>query len=99
MIDMCVTLGDAAGGKTKPRVQCHFILKNDHFSKTGSGQHIGKAKHCKTGAAAGHALSLAKCSSTNKAQQWKFDAVRKTPLFAPFIYKSHLFTKTGSGQT
>jgi hypothetical protein len=25
--------------------------------------------------------------------------VRKTPLFAPFIYKSHLFTKTGSGQT
>eukprot|EP01046_Picozoa_sp_COSAG06_P020667 COSAG06_NODE_1521_length_9206_cov_45.018667_6_plen_121_part_00 len=22
-----------------------------------------------------------------------------TPLFAPFIYKSHLFTKTGSGQT
>ena len=26
-------------------------------------------------------------------------AVRKTPLSAPFIYKSHLFTKTGSGQT
>jgi hypothetical protein len=25
--------------------------------------------------------------------------VRKTALFAPFIYKSHLFTKTGSGQT
>jgi hypothetical protein len=23
----------------------------------------------------------------------------KTPLFAPFIYKSHDFTKTGSGQT
>jgi Ni,Fe-hydrogenase I cytochrome b subunit len=26
-------------------------------------------------------------------------AGKKTPLFAPFIYKSHLFTKTGSGQT
>jgi hypothetical protein len=26
-------------------------------------------------------------------------AVRKPPLFAPFIYKMHLFTKTGSGQT
>jgi hypothetical protein len=25
--------------------------------------------------------------------------VRKTPLFAPFIYKMHLFTNTGSGQT
>jgi hypothetical protein len=24
---------------------------------------------------------------------------KKTPLFAPFIYKSHPFTKTGSGQT
>jgi hypothetical protein len=23
----------------------------------------------------------------------------KTPLFAPFIYKMHYFTKTGSGQT
>jgi ATP-dependent RNA helicase DHX36 len=27
------------------------------------------------------------------------DAVRKTPLFAPFIYKNDHFTKTGSGQT
>jgi hypothetical protein len=27
------------------------------------------------------------------------DQVRKTPLFAPFIYKSGDFTKTGSGQT
>jgi hypothetical protein len=26
-------------------------------------------------------------------------AVRKPPLFAPFTYKIHLFTKTGSGQT
>jgi len=25
--------------------------------------------------------------------------VRKTPLFAPFIYKNDHFTKTGSGQT
>jgi len=25
--------------------------------------------------------------------------VRKPALFEPFIYKSHLFTKTGSGQT
>jgi hypothetical protein len=25
--------------------------------------------------------------------------VRKTPLFAPFIYKNDDFTKTGSGQT
>jgi hypothetical protein len=25
-----------------------------------------------------------------------FDLVRKTPLFAPFIYKNDLFTKTGS---
>jgi hypothetical protein len=25
--------------------------------------------------------------------------VRKTPLFAPFIYKNEHFTKTGSGQT
>jgi beta-galactosidase/beta-glucuronidase len=23
----------------------------------------------------------------------------KTPLFAPFVYKMHHFTKTGSGQT
>jgi hypothetical protein len=28
-----------------------------------------------------------------------FDPVRKTPLFAPFIYKMHHFAKTGSGQT
>jgi hypothetical protein len=28
----------------------------------------------------------------------RFD-VRKTPLFAPFIYKNDHFTKTGSGQT
>ena len=27
------------------------------------------------------------------------DQVRKTPLFAPFTYKSGDFTKTGSGQT
>ena len=26
-------------------------------------------------------------------------AVRKAPLFVPFIYKNDLFTKTGSGQT
>jgi hypothetical protein len=26
-------------------------------------------------------------------------SVRKTPLFEPLIYKMHLFTKTGSGQT
>jgi hypothetical protein len=25
--------------------------------------------------------------------------VRKTPLFAPVIYKVHRFAKTGSGQT
>jgi hypothetical protein len=25
--------------------------------------------------------------------------VRKNAIFAPFLYKSHLFTKTGSGQT
>jgi hypothetical protein len=25
--------------------------------------------------------------------------VRKTPLFAPFVYKNDRFTKTGSGQT
>jgi hypothetical protein len=25
--------------------------------------------------------------------------VRKTPLFAPFVYKNDHFTKTGSGQT
>jgi hypothetical protein len=25
--------------------------------------------------------------------------VRKTPLFAPFMYKNDHFTKTGSGQT
>jgi hypothetical protein len=24
---------------------------------------------------------------------------KETPLFAPFIYKMHRFTKTGSGQT
>jgi ribA/ribD-fused uncharacterized protein len=29
----------------------------------------------------------------------RFNLVRKTPLFEPFIYKMHLFTKTGSGQT
>jgi hypothetical protein len=27
------------------------------------------------------------------------EPVQITPLFAPFIYKMHHFTKTGSGQT
>ena len=27
------------------------------------------------------------------------DEVRKTPLVAPFVYKMHHLTKTGSGQT
>jgi hypothetical protein len=30
---------------------------------------------------------------------WAFWLVRKTPLFAPFVYKNDHFTKTGSGQT
>jgi hypothetical protein len=29
----------------------------------------------------------------------KLMLVRKTPLFAPFMYKNEHFTKTGSGQT
>jgi hypothetical protein len=33
------------------------------------------------------------------ARQRRRERVRKTPLFAPFTYKMHHFTKTGSGQT
>jgi hypothetical protein len=35
------------------------------------------------------------CTATHSTPQ----AVRKTPLFAPFIFKNEHFTKTGSGQT
>jgi hypothetical protein len=43
-------------------------------------------------------LSLLSCA---RAKCRGIDAVvvRKTPLFAPFMYKNDHFTKTGSGQT
>jgi hypothetical protein len=34
-----------------------------------------------------------------KAASKMLAKVRKTPLFAPFIYENDHFTKTGSGQT
>jgi hypothetical protein len=71
-------------------LRCHFIPKMYHCTKTGSIQTQGK-QHSKQGG--DHGAAGARC------WEWMDDAGKKTPLFAPFIYKSHLFTKTGSGQT
>jgi hypothetical protein len=76
-----------------------FYTKNHHFSKTGSGQTQKNLKKktalffsCSMGA---QLLSMGG-EFVSVMNTWQ---VRKTALFAPFIYKMHYFTKTGSGQT
>jgi hypothetical protein len=46
-----------------------------------------------------HTPNPPKITDGEEAAAFTAAAVRKTPLFAPFIYKMHHFTKTGSGQT
>ena len=50
-----------------------------------------------------HALTNAPNVTVDRflsADRWVHSEVRKkTALFEPFIYKRHLFTKTGSGRT
>ena len=71
--------------------------RNDHFYQDRLGTDVGKALEEER-----DAFSRRTCDGQNDPKSVTYLAdrkVRKTPLFEPFIYKMHLFTKTGSGQT
>jgi hypothetical protein len=56
---------------------------------------MGKAR-----AAAAAAAAVARATSAFRwSSSLDLAQVRKTPFFAPFTFKMHDFTKTGSGQT
>jgi hypothetical protein len=69
----------------------HFILKNDHFAKTGSGQTWENLREKGVPVGRGGTPRLAKCSACLRL-------VRKPP-FLSHVVLSDRFTKTGSGQT
>jgi hypothetical protein len=79
-----------------------FHTKNDHFTKTGSGQTQGNSQ--KSTVFLQTLVNFARKARpgfnfTSIQVNKNYLSVRKTPLFAPFVYKNEHFTKTGSGQT
>jgi hypothetical protein len=70
-----------------------FIYKNDHFTKTGSGQTWGKLQK-RT-----FFLRNYSCFAWIFAGGAAFGLVRERLFCAMFYTKTRTFTKTGSGQT
>jgi hypothetical protein len=71
---------------------------NENENENRNEGHVDSSKRAMLGAAMYRSGARAALRAAIGATQAMVD-VRKTPLFAPFVYQMHLFTKTGSGQT
>jgi hypothetical protein len=80
---------------SRPQVDLWMSRSSDGYEGPARGVNNPKS-HCNLGAPSdlGSAPEFCDFKNESTCKAYPGYPVRKTPLFAPFIYKMHLFTKT-----